>query len=216
MKENRKIVIASCLLCLVPLIFSLAVYSRLPEQMAVHWDASGEANGYAGRFVGAFGLPALLLAVQLLCCAGILYDPKKRNQSSVMRNIGIWCIPVLNLIIHPIMLLSAMGKALPITTVITMMIGVLFIICGNYMPKTRQNYSIGIKLPWTLDDRDNWNKTHRLAGVLWIICGILLLARPFIGRTERHVYLDLALILVMILIPIGYSFLLHLKKVRES
>ena len=84
------------------------------------------------------------------------------------------------------------------------------------MPKTRQNYSIGIKLPWTLDDRDNWNKTHRLAGVLWIICGILLLVSPFIGQAGKHMYLDLTLILAMILIPIGYSFLLHLKKVRES
>ena len=57
-----------------------------------------------------------------------------------------------------------MGKDIPISTVVTMIVGIVFVVSGNYLPKSRQNYTIGIKLPWTLADVDNWNKTHRLAG----------------------------------------------------
>ena len=111
MKENRKIVIASCLLCLVPLIFRWRYIAVCRNRWRFTGTLLGEANGCASRFVGALGCPPCCWQFSCFCCAGILYDPKKRNQSSVMRNIGIWCIPVLNLIIHPIMLLSAMGKS---------------------------------------------------------------------------------------------------------
>ena len=61
-----------------------------------------------------------------------------------------------------------------------MIVGIVFVVSGNYLPKSRQNYTIGIKLPWTLADVDNWNKTHRLAGALWIAAGIFVLVRPFL------------------------------------
>jgi len=218
MKRNRNIVIASCLVCLLPLVLSAVLYSRLPEQMAIHWGMDGEPNGYASRFVGAFALPLLMLVLQLLCCAGILHDPKKQNQSAVARTLSLWVIPVLSLIIHPITLLSALGKDIPIPVVITLLIGILFIITGNYLPKSRQNYTIGIKLPWTLSDADNWNRTHRLAGPLWIICGCLMIISLFLPNLESQLYFILVLVmmLLMVLIPAAYSFLLYRKKCREN
>ena len=81
---------------------------------------------------------------------------------------------------------------------------------GNYLPKCRQNYTVGIKLPWTLNDINNWNKTHRMAGVLWIICGILFAISAFLGRVGEVSII--ILIIVMVCVPTAYSFLLYKNK----
>lgn len=76
----------------------------------------------------------------------------------------------------------ALDKAISITLVVPVLLGLLLIVVGNYLPKNRQNYTIGLKLPWTLDDPDNWNKTHRLAGYLYILAGLVLIGGAFLSR----------------------------------
>ena len=87
--------------------------------------------------------------------------------------------------------------------------GVLFIILGNYLPKTKHSYSMGIKLPWTLNSEENWNRTHRLSGFLWVIGGALFLMLTFFGWW--NLYVLLGIILAMTLIPTVYSYLLYRK-----
>ena len=86
----------------------------------------------------------------------------------------------------------------------------MFIIIGNYLPKARQNYTIGIKIPWTLANEENWNRTHRLAGYLWMICGILMI----IISLTRFVPTEwlVGIFLIMVLIPCIYSYWMHAKK----
>ena len=91
---------------------------------------------------------------------------------------------------------------------IPILIGLLFIVIGNYMPKTKQSYTMGIKLPWTLASEENWNRTHRLAGFLWVIGGVYFLAMTFIGWSLVAFLIPLA---VMVLVPAVYSYLLYRK-----
>ena len=81
------------------------------------------------------------------------------------------------------------------------------------MPKAKQNYTIGIKLPWTLDDTENWNKTHRLGGFLWVIGGIVFLIGAFL---PGGAVLTLVTALVMVLVPTGYSYMLYRKKQKAE
>jgi len=87
------------------------------------------------------------------------------------------------------------------------LMGVLFVIIGNYLPKCKQNYTIGIKIPWTLNNEENWNKTHRFAGWLWTACGLLVILTGFIGGF----WLFMIVTLLMVFAPIIYSYLLHRK-----
>ena len=83
--------------------------------------------------------------------------------------------------------------------------GMLLVITGNYLPKSKQNYTVGIKLPWTLNSQDNWNKTHRFAGYLWMAGGAFMILTAFL-----KVNLAIAIVPVIILIaaaPAIYSFL---------
>ena len=91
--------------------------------------------------------------------------------------------------------------------VMTVLIGVIFTIIGNYLPKCKQNYTIGIKIPWTLNNEENWNKTHRFAGWLWTVCGILIMLTGFFGGFR--VFLPITL--WMVIAPIIDSYFLHRK-----
>ena len=89
-------------------------------------------------------------------------------------------------------------------------IGILFAILGNYMGKIKQNYFIGIKVPWTLNDEDIWNKTSRFGGKAFVFGGILFVV---IGIFSRYALRNvLSIIAGIVLLPILYSYLLFFKK----
>ena len=91
----------------------------------------------------------------------------------------------------------------------SLMIGIIFIVIGNYMPKSKQSYTMGIKLPWTLDDEDNWTKTHRIGGFLFMITGFLFVINAVFWHT---IWILVLAIVICIGVPIVYSYRLHRKK----
>ncbi|MCI6092125.1 SdpI family protein [bacterium] len=206
MKKNKTLILTT-LLCLLPMIFSAAVYTRLPEQMAIHWGPNNEPNGYAPRLIGAFGLPLLMAVLNIVVHVGLDHDPRNNNSAPAIKLLGKWCIPVLSLIMVPASLLINMGHELPIDKIAMIMVGIIFTICGNYLPKCRQNYTIGIKIPWTLASEENWNKTHHLAGYLWIIGGILMI---FFGLFGFPI-LTVLLLIPLAVVPMIFSFVLYKK-----
>ena len=135
-------------------------------------------------------------------------DPKHENMSGALVNITIWTIPVLSLLCSGLTLGRALGYDVRIERVLPVFMGVLFILIGNYLPKTKQSYTMGIKLPWTLASEENWNRTHRLAGFLWVLGGIYFIVVSFIGWSVPAFVIPLA---VMVLVPMVYSFLLYRK-----
>ncbi len=165
-KSHKSILFITSLICLLPMIFSAVVYEELPARIAVHWNSAGVPDNYAGKAVAAFGLPALLLGIHLFSAMVLLNDPKRAAGSQKLRLLGIWIIPILSVVVVPVTLLIAMGAQIPIVMPVTLLVGTLLVVVGSYLPKSRQNYTVGIKLPWTLDSEENWNKTHRLAGYL--------------------------------------------------
>lgn len=213
MKENRKTMILTCLLCLLPMALGLYFYKELPDQMPIHWNTAGEVDGYAPKTLAVFGFPVFFAALELLMFFVILNDPKKQNQSEIMRQLGFWSLPVVGMIVYPMTIFSGIGYDLPVTTIAMLLCGVILIVVGNYMPKAKQNYTVGIKLPWTLHDTENWNKTHRLAGFLWVIGGILFLVAAFL---PGGAILTVAIAVVMVLIPTVYSYLLYRKKQKSE
>jgi uncharacterized membrane protein len=206
--KNKKTLVITSLICLLPIIVGALVYKRLPETIATHFDLNGNPDGWSSRAFAVFGLPAILLAVNLLLPFMLRADPKHENMSGALVNITIWTIPVLSLICSGLTLGRALGYDVRIERVLPVFMGVLFILIGNYLPKTKQSYTMGIKLPWTLASEENWNRTHRLAGFLWVLGGVYFIVMSFIGWSVPAFVLPLA---VMVLLPIVYSYLLYRK-----
>lgn len=204
--KNKKTLIATSLVCLLPILVGAALYSSLPETMATHFDLQGNPDGWSSRVFAVFGLPGILLAVNLLLPFLLRADPKHRNMSGALIRITIWTIPVLSLLCSGLTLGYALGYDTRIDKVLPVFMGLLFILIGNYLPKTKQSYTMGIKLPWTLASEENWNRTHRLAGFLWVLGGVYFIVMSFIGWSLIAFLIPLA---VMVLVPAVYSYLLY-------
>ena len=102
---------------------------------------------------------------------------------------------------------AAMGKGIRMETFVSVSLGLLFVAIGNYLPKCQQNYTVGFKLPWTLHSEENWNRTHRLAGRLWVTGGFIMMILGFFNL----IWLTIAVPAIMALIPSLYSYILHRK-----
>ena len=206
-KKNLKVLIITSVVLLLPVLVGLILWNQLPEQMPIHWNAAGEIDGWSSKPFAVLGLPLILLAAQWLCVLGTAADPKKNNHPEKIMHLVLWIIPVLSLVLHAVTYATVLGKEVRMEVVMPVLLGLLFTIIGNYLPKCKQNYTIGIKIPWTLDNEENWNKTHRFAGFLWTACGIAIMLTGFFGSF----WVFLPITLLMVLAPIIYSYVLHRK-----
>ena len=136
MKTNRKERFLTTLVCLLPMAAGAAVYHRLPETMATHWGTNGAANGWMPRAAAVFALPALIAAIDLFCCWAMDRDPRKENMSTALRSITMWSCPAVSLLCGTITLGTGLGYEMHVSTVAPLFVGILFLVIGNYLPKT--------------------------------------------------------------------------------
>ena len=210
MKNNKKEMMISTFICLLPILAGLYLYDRLPETIATHFGANGEANGWSSRAFAVFGLPAFMAGINLLVWFALHTDPKKQNMNPTLRAFAIWTVPALSVLMNAMTLGNALGYAMHIEVAAPLLVGLLLVVVGNYLPKTRQSYTMGIKLPWTLASEENWNRTHRIAGFLWVLGGILTILFTLL-RIWSFWLLFLLILLPLVLVPTIYSFLLYKK-----
>lgn len=116
-------------------------------------------------------------------------------------------IPILSVVTNLISYAIALGMSVDTGMVVNILLGIMFVIMGNYMHKIKQNYSVGIKLPWTLNSEENWNRTHRVASWLFIMGGAIFVINGFL----QSKWVLFAFLACVFLIPAGYSFYLYKK-----
>lgn len=201
---NKKLRILTSIVCLIPIVIGFMFYSKMPEQVAIHWGFDGNPDGYASKVVAIVVLPLTLFVVNLLLPFLLKMDPKYENISEKTVNLLLWILPVVSLMASGLTIFSALGKQVNVNVFAPLVVGIMFTVIGNYLPKMSQSYTVGIKLPWTLNDEENWNKTHRLAGKLWVACGLLLIVGSF---TNMAMGLMIAMLVVAVIVPTVYSYM---------
>ena len=211
-KKNWKTLVLTSIITLIPIVVGLLLWNQLPEQMPTHWGINGEVDAWSSKAFAVFFFPILLLALHWLCVAASCADPKSKDYHPKMIALVLWICPVIGLVISTLMYSAALGYALAVETILPLLMGLLFIIIGNLLPKCRQSYTMGIKLPWTLHNEENWNKTHRFSGKVWVTGAIVILATAFLGSF----WILLGVLIVMVALPTIYSYCLHRKQVREE
>ena len=214
-KNNKWKLTLSSILILLPILLGLIFWNELPEQMTTHWGADGNADGWSSRSFAVFGLPLIILALHWLCVFFTVKDPKNKNQNKKVFGMVLWICPVLSFFASGMIYAGALGKEFDIEVITLLFIGLMFVILGNYLPKCKQNYTIGIKVKWALANEENWNATHRLGGKVWVIGGLLLMACVFLPDTI--VPWALIIILpVLAVIPVVYSYLYFKKQTNTE
>ena len=209
--KNKKTLILTSIVILLPILIGILLWNKLPDSMATHFNFDNAADGYREKWFAVIIEPFILLALHLIMAMIIAADPRKKNISSKVYGITIWIIPASSLALAVVIYPYNLGIHFNISLLIGIFMGITYIIVGNYLPKTRQNYTIGFKLPWTYANEENWNKTNRLSGVINIVIGILIIINAAIGLFNIF-YSLLVAVIIGSLIPLGYSYFLHVKK----
>jgi len=209
LKQYRFQLITTSVVTLLPILVGLILWNKLPDVMATHFGADNQANGWSSKAMAVFGLPLILLAVQWMTVLIINFDPKRRNISDKMFSLTLWIIPAISLICCGSIYVSSLQINLNINLLVNIFTGIVFIAVGNYLPKCKRNYTVGIKLPWTLDDDENWNKTHRFGGIVWVLGGMVMLILAFLPVS--WMIPDLVVLAAVVVLPTAYSFLYYLR-----
>lgn len=212
-KKNKTKIIITSLLTVLPIAAGLILWNRLPEKIPTHFNIAGEPDGTSGKAFAVFGIPLFLLAVHLFCVFMTSFDPKKKNISEKAFGAVLWLCPAISVLISEITYSFALGAEFSVNKAFMLFFSAIFIILGNYMPKCKQNYSFGIRISWTLNSVENWNKTHRFAGRLWVSGGVLL---AVISLIKANFIIFSAFLAVMVAAPMIYSFAYYKKHIEEK
>ena len=215
LKQHKKLWLVTAFLTLAPMLAGLILWNRLPDTMATHWGADGVADGWSGKGFAVFVLPLILLAVHCLCLLITVLDKSCENQSKKALNMVFWIMPVTAWFSCGTVYFAAMGKTLELLGLVPAFMGLLFAVMGNYMPKVKRNRTLGVKLPWTLANEENWNKTHRYCGRIWVIGGLILMFCIFLPENWL-VSVMVPVLLVLMLAPVLYSLKLYRIHKRQG
>lgn len=215
MKENKWRLLLSSVVILLPMVVGFLLWDRLPEHMTTHWGADGVADGWMGRLGAIVILPLILLLFHWVCVLATFWDRSNEGKNRKVQRLVLWIIPVLSWVVNTLLYAVALGWQFDPRMLGAVTLGVTFLVIGNYLPKCRQNRTIGIKLSWTLSSEENWTATHRLAGRVWMIGGLLMLLTMFLPSTWFVVAL-LVVTLSLILIPVIYSAVLWKRQAKEG
>lgn len=158
-------------------------------------------------------IPVSLLALHWFALWVVFNDRNNREQNHKVISMVYWLVPVISLITSGISIMSSMGKVLYEDFFVRILLGLIFVIMGNYMPKCKPNFTIGVRVPWTLRNEENWNKTHRFTGKLWVCGGIFSLATLLVDN-EKFSFVFFAAIILLALIPAVYSYIYYRKQLK--
>ncbi len=212
--KRDKVFKATLFMYSIPIVLGVVFYQQMPEMMAVHFDHNGVANSFLPKYFALFGIPLFIMLIEIISYYVTTKDPRKGYQGDKGLILTLLLMPLLAIGGSIYMIVYSLGTEYNIIKITYVVLGVFFILIGNYLPKTRRNYTIGIKLPWTLDNDDNWDKTHKLAGYLWVLGGMLILIFNIILPSTG--YLILGVIFIVVITPMIYSYTMYNKKLKNK
>lgn len=145
----------SLALFVIPLVLNLVFYNQLPDVVPTHFDVNGQVNGTMPKFMGLFGMLFLCLAIHVFTCFVSVKDPKRSNIPNFMMNILFMICPVVCIVTNMTIIYFGLGYSFDVGFVMNILVGVLLIVLGNYLPKVKRNYAVGIKTSWALNSDEN-------------------------------------------------------------
>lgn len=195
---------------LIPGAAAILLYDQLPDPMASHFGVNGNVDGYQGKLSFLLLLGLLSAGLPILMKVTRFIDPKRDNYEKFNRAFEIirFVTTAFFSIIFGFILIYNLGYQMNVQNFIMFMLGIMLIVMGNYVGQFRFNFLVGIRTPWTLTNEQVWRRTHRMAGPLWMITGVVSLICAYLPGDIAVWLFGLALA-VAVLLPMIYSYLLY-------
>lgn len=211
-KKHLPTLILTSLVILIPMVIGLILWDALPEQVPIHWNVAGEVDDYAGKAQAVFVLPGVMLVLHWFCMLVTGADPKRNHIQGKPITLVLWICPVISLLVETMVYATALGYIVSVELWMPLILGAMFVAIGNYLPKCQQNYTVGIRVPWALNDPENWNKTHRFAGIIWVVGGIMVMATALL----RVYWIMILALAAMAVAPVVYSYCYYRKSQKDG
>nr|WP_307760550.1 SdpI family protein [uncultured Peptostreptococcus sp.] len=202
MKKNKVFLITS-IITMLPTIAGLLIWNKLPNSIATHFTMNGVANQFNSKSFTVFFIPMILLAAHTISYFATSMDKREDKVSKKMKNILFWIIPVISCIVMGSIYMKALGYNINIPMVAILLVSIIQVLIGNYLPKCKQNGTVGIRIAWTMKSEKNWNKTHRFAGKLYVLSGFLSIVLSLCGFNYMYIFF---IVMISMFLPIAYSF----------
>ena len=199
------------LLIIAPFVYSALIYPQLPSQIPTHFNIEGKADAWGGPesiFIGPGIMGAVSVFIYVLMTNLKSFDPKKYDEANdtLYSNFAIITVAFLSILSTIIIYSSTHADQINVGKLILPLVGLSFAGLGWYMPKFKQNYFVGFKLPWTLENVDNWNATHQMAGKIWIYGGLFQALVTLVLPMKFGFFGFMLAIAVMVIIPSAFSY----------
>ena len=198
---------------LISFIASVYFYAHFPDRVPTHWNFKGQVNGWSSKGFGAFFFPIVNAAMYLLLLLLPIIAPRRERYEQFAKPYHIVksAIVAFMTLIYFYTGFAGLGyKMPPMNTLISVSMGILFIIIGNYLGKVKSNWFMGIRTPWTLSNEEVWNKTHRLGGKLFVVGGFISIVGSLMPTNVLWIIFIID-ILIITLVPTIYSYWLYGK-----
>ncbi len=197
---------------LIAVMVAMGVYGQMTipagTEIAVHWNVSGEPDRFADSSLALWFVPGLALLVSGVLAVVPLIEPRRKHlleSGGLYVRTWVGSMMVVTLA-QGIMVMSGVGMELPVAEIILAAVGLLLALIGNVLGKSQSNFFVGIRTPWTLSSDASWDKTHRLAGRLWVSGGLATAVLAFVIEPPYGVWVIIGLILFMVAVPLAASF----------
>lgn len=180
----------------------------LQGQVPVHWDVNGNVDGYAPAWMGFLLMPVVTVFVVGVLALVPRVEPRiehLRSSASAYRTVASALVVFMG-VIDVATTASGMGADVPVATIIGGGIGLLFAAIGNVLTTVRSNFMFGIRTPWTLSSERSWDKTHRVAGRLFVVTGLLTALIAVLGPLQLVIGVMLVMTFGTVILAFLYSY----------
>ncbi|MBE6703695.1 MAG: DUF1648 domain-containing protein [Ruminococcaceae bacterium] len=200
---KKKIFFITSIVCLLPIIAGLILWNKLPDSVPIHFDMYNNPDNFAPKWFAVFGLPIFMVVLQAICCVINDINAAKHGERVKLERATKWIIPIMSVLLCAVTYIYALGVKLDIRICVTMIVGVILIVIGNYLPKFDyiKNYDINTEKARII---------NRFIGFETVIMGILFLVSLFFPPMATIVCL--ILLIPYAIIAISYGIYICKKK----
>ena len=218
-KNNIGTFIITLVFLLIPMLIGVILWNKLPNEIATHWGADGNPNGYSSKAGAVLGMPAIIMIVHLIVSLVTAKNDTNAIPDKVFRLL-LWICPVMSIVISILIYATALEYKVNVSFMVLMLVGIIWIVIGNYVPKARPNPFFGVRIKWTLESKKNWEHTNRFSAKIMIVIGVVCMTCAVLslfgdmGSVVLVVFIGS--IIVSTVAMILYSYLYYLKHNQDE
>lgn len=197
-KINWKILISTSIICLLPILLGIIFYKSVPNQVAIHFDFSNNPNSYMNKNIVLFGFPIIIALMQAICCISNDLNKSQDIKTPKVEYIFKSILPIVSIIVYSITLSIALGSQLDVRKLVCFLIGFIFILVGNYIPKTSSTYTYGSHQYSFIKNENFYKKFNRAMGYSFVTLGFLLIVSIFFASRYSAYVVALTIVIIII------------------